>query len=79
MSAPDIGAALVVVREGHGGRPTLLPVRVISTIADGVVATWYAYGWHDMALMLVDEGTLWAREGDDVQSLLAAYALLHSC
>lgn len=83
MSAPDIGAILVVVRVDHGGNPVLFPVRVISAIADGVVGAWYAGElgfWRDMSLMLVDEGTLWARAGMvNEKALLAAYALLHSC
>lgn len=82
MNAPDLGTPLVVVVDGRGDQPLLLHARVISTITDGVVVAWYEVerrSWSDMPLMLVDEGTTWARVGDDEKSLLAAYALLHSC
>ena len=87
MSAPEIGAALVVIAgTDNYGKPVLRNVHVISTIANGIVGAWYERErwvseggrWRDMPLMLVDEGTIWAREGADTQSLLAAYALAKS-
>lgn len=81
---PAFGTLIVaVVGTDPWGRPRLRDVRVISPIPDGVVGAWKdeddSGRWLDGPFLFVDEGTTWARDGDDVQSMLAAYALLRSC